>query len=209
MISTTTKQIIARHSVLICTILAGICLITAALGYPGGSLSDAHSTGFDWSKNFISNLFQEKAINGMENKARIWAIVGMAFHSVGDGLFFINMSQRIPVKHVTMVLKTVGIANIAFNFMIATPLHDAMVVLSSTLSLLGLFYITVYVLKSKLHFLKICCVACMLIFYYTLFLYGSGDWGWLAVMQKVALICSTLLILGITYWTKKEDFINF
>jgi len=83
-----------------------------------------------------------------------------------------------------------------------------MVTISSTLSLLGLFYITVFVLRSRLHFLKVCCVACMLLFYYTLFLYGAGDWGLLAVMQKVALVCSALLTLGLTYGTKAEDFVN-
>lgn len=43
----------------------------ATLVYPGGSLLDKNSKGFDWSKNFISNLFATKAINGLENPARI------------------------------------------------------------------------------------------------------------------------------------------
>ena len=44
------------------------------------------------------------------------------------------------------------------------------------------------------------------IFYYTLFLYGFGDWGLLAIMQKVTLIYSMLLVLGFEYFTNKEDF---
>jgi hypothetical protein len=100
----------------------------------------------------------------------------------------------------------VGIANMVFTFLIATPLHDLMVTISSTLTMLGLFYITVFILRTKLHWLKFFCIASMLLFYLTLFLYGAGDWGLLAVMQKVTFICFMLLVLAIEYFTKSEDF---
>lgn len=195
-----------QHAVLACVLISLVLMVVAASLYPGGSLADSNSVGFIWSKNFISNLFEEKAINGAVNPGRVLALVGMAFQSLADGLFFIRMSRVITEKQATLVLKVIGFTNIVFNFMIATPYHDVMVTISSTLSLLGLFYITVFVLRSRLHVLKVCCVVCMLIFYYTLFLYGMGDWELLAIMQKVALICSTLLVLALTYFTKAEDF---
>jgi uncharacterized membrane protein len=37
-------------------------------------------------------------------------------------------------------------------------------------------------------------------------LYGSGNWGFLAIMQKAAFISSMLLVLGLEYFTKPEDF---
>jgi len=176
------------------------------LVYPGGSLLDKNSIGFVWSKNFISNLFSAKAINGLDNTSRIWAIIGMAFHSVGYGIFFIHMSKKISARPATTILKLIGAGLILFNFLIVTPLHDLMVTTTSTLFLIGLFYITAFILKTKLHVLKISCIICFLIFYYTLFLYGSGNWGLLAIMQKVTFICSMLLVLGIEYFTKLEDF---
>ncbi|MDX2245433.1 MAG: hypothetical protein SF052_01550 [Bacteroidia bacterium] len=197
---------IKKHSVLLCVLISVILIIIATLVYPGGSIVDKESVGFVWSKNFISNLFAAKAINGLENPSRIWAIIGVAFHSVGYGIFFINMSKKISANHAATVLKLIGYVNILFTFLIATPLHDIMITLSSTLFLLGLFYITVYILKTKLHLLKICCIICLLIFYFTLYLYGSGDWGLLAIMQKIAFICSLLLVLGIEYFTRQEDF---
>lgn len=197
---------IKKHSVLICIVISVILIVIATFVYPGGSLADKNSVGFEWSKNFFSNLFAAKAINGAENPSRIWAVIGMAFHSVGNGIFFINMAKKMTVKHAATVLKVVGAANILFNFLIATPLHDIMVTVSSTLSLLGLFYITVFILKTKLHLLKFSCIICLLTFYFTLYLYGAGDWGLLAIMQKIAVICSMLLILGLEYFTRKEDF---
>lgn len=195
-----------KYSVLFCVVTCVLFLVTATLLYPGGSILDKNSVGFDWSKNFFSNLFLSKALNGTANPSRIWALIGMLFNSIGYGLFFIHTSRKIPHKHTELVLKSVGIANMIFTFLIATPLHDIMVTVSSTLTMLGLFYITVFILRTKLHWLKFFCVLSMVIFYFTLYLYGAGDWGLLAVMQKVTFICFMLLVLTIEYFTKGEDF---
>ena len=195
-----------KYSVLVCQIITVLFLVTAVLLYPGGSISDKNSIGFDWTKNFFSNLFLEKALNGSPNPSRFWALIGMAFNSIGYGLFFINTSKKIPQKHTELVLKCVGVFNMLFTFLIATNLHDVMVTISSTLTMIGLFYITVFVLKARLHWLKVFCIGSLLIFYLTLFLYGAGHWGLLAVMQKVTFICFMLLVLTIEYFTKSEDF---
>lgn len=195
-----------KYSVLICIVISVLFLIIATLLYPGGSILDKNSVGFDWSKNFFSNLFLAKALNGSENPSRVWALIGMVFNSIGYGLFFIHTSQKITHKHTVLVLKTIGIANMLFTFLIATPLHDIMVMVSSTLTMLGLFYITVFILKTKLHRMKIFCIGSMLLFYSTLYLYGAGDWGLLAVMQKITFLCFLFLVLSIEYFTKKKDF---
>lgn len=205
--SLTIKQIIQKYSVLICLVISVLFLVIAALLYPGGSLLDKNSIGFDWSKNFISNLFAAKAINGLENPGRIWAIIGMAFQSVGYGVFFINMSKKIVLRHWTTILKFIGVANILFIFLIATPLHD-LGTISIIFTLFGLFVITVFVLKSKLHLLKFCCVICLLTFYCFFFLFGFGYLHLAVIMQKVYNASSILLILGLEYFTKYEDFIQ-
>jgi peptidoglycan biosynthesis protein MviN/MurJ (putative lipid II flippase) len=181
-------------------------LVIATLFYPGGSILDENSVGFDWSKNFFSNLFLAKALNGTENPSRIWALIGMVFNSIGYGLFFIHTSRKIPHKHTALVLISIGVVNMIFTFLIATPLHDIMVTVSSTLTMIGLFYITVFILKTKIHWLTLFCILSLLIFYSTLYLYGAGNWGLLAVMQKVTFLCFMLLVLTIEYFTKAEDF---
>ena len=196
---------IKKYSVLICLVTSVILIVIATLGYPGGSLLDKNSIGFDWSKNFISNLFATKAINGSENPGRIWAIIGMAFHSVGYGIFFINMSKKISPRQWANILKFIGTINIIFIFLIATPLHD-LGTISIILTLFGLFTITVFILKSKLHLLKFCCIICLLTFYCFFSLFGFGYLGLSVIMQKVYIISSMLLVLGLEYFTKYEDF---
>jgi hypothetical protein len=205
--SLTIKQMVKKYSVLIWMVISVILLAIAILVYPGGSLLDKNSIGFGWSKNFISNLFETKAINGSENPGWIWALIGMAFHSVGYGIFFINMSKKIPSIKSAKILKFIGVTNIIFIFLIATPLHD-LGTISIILTLLGLFTITVFILKSKLHLFKFCCIICLLTFYCFFFFFGFGYLGLAMILQKVYNISSMLLVLGLEYFTKYEDFVQ-
>ncbi|MFZ4056490.1 MAG: hypothetical protein ACOYKE_00055 [Ferruginibacter sp.] len=198
---------IKKYLVLICLLASVLFIVIATFYYPGGSLLDKNSIGFDWSKNFLSNLFVTKAINGSENPGWIWALIGMAFHSVGYGFFFINMSKKIAPKKWAYILKIIGVANIIFIFLIATPLHD-LGTISIILTLFGLFTITVFILKSKLHLLKFCCIFCLLTYYCFFALIGFGYLDLSFIMQKVYIVSSILLVLGLEYFTKYEDFIQ-
>lgn len=205
--SLTSKQIIKKYSVLISLVISVILIVIAASVYPGGSLLDKTSVGFYWTKNFISNLFEAKAINGSDNPGRIWATIGMAFHSIGYGIFFINMSKKIPSRSWAVILKYIGAANLLFIFLIATPLHDIGVI-SIVLTLLGLFTATIFVLKSKLHLLKFGCIICLLTYYGFFTVFGFGYLGLAMLMQKVYISSSILLVVALEYFTKQEDFIQ-
>ena len=130
----------------------------------------------------------------------------MMFLSLSFAIFFIRYSKRIPAKGAGNVVKYFGAGGMLCTFLIVTPMHDLMVAISSTLYLVSLFYITVFIFKTKLHWFKFCCVICLLLLYATLYLYGTGHWNFLAIMQKITLASSILLILGLQYFTKKEDF---
>jgi len=197
---------IKKHSVLIGVVLSLILMIIAISIYPGGSMFDKNSIGFDWTKNFISNLFGAKALNGAENPSRIWAYKGMILLPFSYAIFFINMSKKLPEKNVANILKYGGAANILFMFLIVTPLHDLMLNVSITLFWTCFGFITGFILRSRLHLFKFLCVVCLLIFYYSIFLWATNDWDLLPTMQKVNFINSTLLILGLEYFTKQEDF---
>jgi hypothetical protein len=201
----TSKQMIKKHLVLICLAASMLLIVIATLNYPGGSLPDKNSTGFQWSKNFLSNLFTATAINGSANPGWIWALIGMAFHSIGYGVFFINMSKKIAVKQWANVLKIIGAANLLFIFLIATPLHD-LGTISIVLTLLGLFVITVFVLKSKLHLLKFGCIICLLTYYLFFSFFGLGYIDLSVIMQKVYIVSSMLLVIALEYFTSYEDF---
>ena len=195
-----------KYLVLLGITLSLFLLLIATMVYPGGSLFDKDAVGFDWSKNFISNLFAAKAVNGLHNPSRPWADAGMIFLSISFALFFIEFSTKIPVKSAAKIIKYFGAGGMLCTFLIVTPLHDIMVTIASTMFLVSMFYITVFILKSRLHFFKFACIICLLIFYYTLYLYGSRSFGLLPVMQKITFASTSILVIGLEYFTQKKDF---
>jgi len=197
---------IKKYSVLTGVVISFLLMIVATSIYPGGSMFDMNSVGFDWTKNFISNLFATKALNGAENPSRIWACLGMIILPSCYAIFFINMSKKIPDKNAAFILKYGGSVNILFMFLIITPLHDLMLNISITLFWTCIFIVTVFVLKTRLHLAKFFCVVCLLNFYYSIYLWATNDWSMLPIMQKINFINSALLILGLEYFTKLEDF---
>ena len=197
---------IRRYSVLTGVIISFILLLVAISLYPGGSMFDKNAVGFDWSRNFISNLFAIKALNGSPNPARIWACAGMLILPCSYALFFIHMAGKIPDKKIGAVLKYGGLINILFMFLIVTPLHDLMLNISITVFWTCICFITGIILKTKLHLFKIICILCLLIFYFSIYLWATNDWILLPLMQKLNFIDSTLLILGLEYFTGKDDY---
>ncbi len=195
-----------KHSVLIGTTVSLSLLFIAMMVYPGGSIFDKKTVGFDLTKNFISNLFGAKALNGSDNPARYWADAGMIFLAVSFAMFFIRFSEKIPQKSAANVIKYAGTGGMVFAFLVVTPLHDLMVTIASTMFLLSIFYITVFILKSNLHFFKILCIISMLNFYFTLYLFSFGDLVYLPIMQKITYFSMIILILFLDYFTTKEDF---
>src|SRR5215467_9396490 len=139
----------SKYSTLVGIIIAVSLLLIAIMVYPGGSGADKNSVGFDWKNNFISNLFGEKAINGSHNSSRIWAVGGMLFLSITFAIFFATFSKRIASKSAGRVIKYFGIAAMICTFLVVTPYHDTMVTIACTLTLVSMFYITVFVFKSK------------------------------------------------------------
>jgi hypothetical protein len=195
-----------KYSILLGIAISISLLLIATWCYPGGSQVDKNAIGYDWRNNYISNLFGEKAVNGVRNTSRFWAVAGMIFFSASFALFFVEFSKRIPAKGAAKIIKYIGAISMFFTALIATPLHDTMITISSTMFLIGLFYITIFILKSKLHFFKFLCIACLLVYYATLYLYGSGHVKFLPIMQKITFATTIVLILALNYFTKKEDF---
>jgi hypothetical protein len=199
-------QMIKKYSVLAGVVISLILMAIAISVYPGGTMYDETTIGFSWTKNFISNLFGIRALNGAENPAMIWAYSGMILFPCSYALFFIHMGKKLPEKNAGIILKYGGLANVIFTFLTVTRYHDLMLIISTTLFWSGIVVITIFILKTRLHVFKLVCIICLLLFYYGVYLWGTSNWDLLPIIQKVNFLTSTLLILGLEYFTKPEDF---
>ncbi|WP_343318328.1 hypothetical protein [Sphingobacterium multivorum] len=199
-------NLLKRYFVLIGMIIALIFMYIAISVYPGGTYQNESSIGFDWSKNFFSNLFGEKALNGAENTAKYWAFIGMFFYSISCAVFFVHISKKIPNTTASNFIKYVGVLTMPFTFFIITSFHDLMLAISTNLFYSCVVCITVYVLKSKLTFFKYYCILCLFIFYYATYLYVTGQWDLLSLIQKINNGSTMILIIGLEYFTDQTDF---
>ena len=197
-----------KHLILIGIFVAILLMFIAAMNYPGGSNIDPSSVGYDWKNNYISNLLSLKSINGFDNTARPWAIGGVLFLSVSMGLFFFNFSENIKVKSASNIIKYAGVGSSLCGLGAVIPsLHDIMVTFSSILALFAFFYVTVFVVKSKLLGFKIMSILFLAIHYFACYMYFTRTFlDYLPIVQKAIHLIQIVWILGLVYFTRKEDF---
>jgi len=100
----------------------------------------------------------------MDNPARFWADAGLPFFCESLSGFFIGFSSRIPSKVAAAIIKYCSACAMIAGFL-AIALQDPMMPVISVLAILSCFYITVFVLKSKLLFLKFLSIICLVLVY--------------------------------------------
>jgi hypothetical protein len=199
-----------KHILLIGIIVSILLLTLATMYYPGGSQRDIHSVGYDWQNNYLCNLFNPKAVNGVDNTtSRVWAIGGMLCLCVSTSLFFVRFSEKMPHAASANVIKYCGVASMFFAFLVATPYHDLMTTLSSITALLVLFYMTVAIFKSKRSVFKWLSGLCIVVLYVNNYIYYTQHFlELLPIFQKISFLIIFALFLSLDYFTKKEDFVR-
>jgi hypothetical protein len=198
-----------RHILLIGTMLSIILFAISTTYYLGGSQKDKNAVGYDWRHNYICNLVSEKAVNGADNTAtRVWAITGMLCLCVSLSLFFVRFADKIPVIKSANIIKYGGIGSMIFGFFVFTPYHNLMTTLSSIAALVALFYMVIYIFKSKRTVFKWLSVSCLAVLYLNNYIYYSLNFlEYLPVLQKISFVIVLALILGLDYFMVKEDFL--
>jgi hypothetical protein len=196
-----------KYSIPIGIVISLLLLLVATLYYPGGSQYDSNSIGYDWKHNYLSNLFSDKAVNGSHNASRPWAVSGMLFLCFSFALFFIDFSKKISPQGAAKVIRYCGVGAMVFAFLAVTPYHDTMVTIASTLALVSMFYITVFVFRARLHLITTLSIVCLLVSYACNYLYYTrSHLELLPVLQKLSLIISIAWILALQYFTTITDF---
>ena len=196
-----------KHLTAICLALALLFLAIASFLYPGGSQADSHSTGYDWTNNYLCNLFDAKGMNGAANPGMIWAFIGMFFMCLGCGIFFYRVSTKIRHRSSSMIIRYAGMAAMFFAFWVITPYHNIMVTIAVTFAMIAIFYLSVFVFMSRSVIFKLLTLLCLISLYFTAFLYYSSTWlEILPITQKLNFLIILVWILGLEYFTTSDDF---
>jgi hypothetical protein len=204
------KKILNKNIVAIGLGASVFCLVLAGLFYPGGSPFNPQSIGFDWTKNYISNLLENKALNGMNNPARPIAVLGVVLMGISSGWAFVRFAQKLDIRAYSLVIRSAGLALVGCSALLTVPsIHMPVVAVSSTVTLLLLFYVMIVLWRSKLNLLKTLVTATLAFCYggtYMLFAHTAIDY--LPLVQKLVHVLQITLILGLEYYTHEDDFVH-
>ncbi len=198
---------IKKHAILLGILTALALLVFSTTLYPGGSQHDENAAGFNWRHNYLCNLLNRRAVNGMNNLGMPWAVVGLVSLGFSVALFFYRFSKKIPTKRAANIIRYTGIGSMVFSLLMATPYHDPGVTISGTLMMLSLFYSAVFVLRSKLHWFKLLSVICVFMIYINSFVYYTQTGlVYLPVLQKIGIVLTIGWLLCLEYFTTPKDF---
>jgi hypothetical protein len=197
-----------NHVTLIGCIIAISLLVVAGLYYPGGSPTDPNSVGFSWTQNYISNMMEYKAVNGMNNPARPIAVAGTVAMGITLGLAFVRFSRKVRSKHMHAVIKYLGYTVMGISLLITIPeIHSQVIAISTFFTLLLFFYIMVLLILSRLTVFKILAVIFLAFFYgATIMYYFRIRLEYMPIVQKLIHVVQIAWILGLEYYTRREDF---
>jgi hypothetical protein len=119
-----------RQFPLICVLLGFALILVATRFYPGGTLDDPTAVGFDWSRNYLTNLFRPSALNGLKNAAMPYAVAGMWLICVGLADLFRHLAKEMGSTWHAKWVRIFGIAATVYAALTVTPMHDLMVTIA-------------------------------------------------------------------------------
>ena len=185
--------------------LSAVLIFIATSLYPGGSPNDISSHGFSWQHNYLCNLFDKNAINGQQNSSRIYAIAGIFSMCLSLFVFFYQTSLKLSKQSGQKIVRYTGCFGMLIAFFAVSPMHDAAINISNILCLISIFYILVFLFRTKQKPLLWLSVLLMLVSYITIYIYYSGyHITYLPLMQKLTFIVLITWALAINYSIKQD-----
>lgn len=191
-----------------------LIIITAPLitsKYPGGSIIDSNTIGFEWTGNYWCNLYQETALNGQPNSARMRAIVSSSFLSIVlIGFFLVMNSINIKYKIERKIILIFGLLGVLFTPLGMTQYHDIGVILSGSLCAVAVLTILRILKKEKKYFLYILGYTWGILFAVNyLMFFNTVGIVFLPLLQKISFALFFAWIVIVNYSFVNEKLKNF
>jgi hypothetical protein len=137
------------------TLVFIVLYIAAAKLYPGGSQADKFSSGFSWVNNYWCNLLNDNAINGMPNKGKLFASIGMTVLCFSLAVFWIQAGRYFSSgKTGRLLIQLPGMLSMsAALFLFTKTDHDLITNIASILGLIACIALTKGLYKKKYYLL--------------------------------------------------------
>jgi hypothetical protein len=136
-------------------VLTFFVLITKAIiSYPGGNRFDFGSPRYSFSGNYLCDLFSQRAYNGQENPGRPYALFGTYALALALLLYWqLITSLFANRKNHARCTRWAGLLAMVLSLFIATPLHDACIIIAVPLGLVAFVSATMAQLHNRERFM--------------------------------------------------------
>lgn len=161
----------------------------AAYLYPGGTLADKTTVGFDWENNVYCHVLAKKAINGEPNTGRIAGLASWFCICFSLGAFFYRFAKILPYKKiVNIILQWCGILSLSIALFVFTRFHDPVVLVASILGMIPI--IAILIALFKMRWMSQFWVGIFAIFFmnFHYILYKVGITAYLGTLQKISFV---------------------
>jgi len=161
--------------------------VVAAGFYPGGAWNDPGAVGFSWRHNYLCDLLDTRAINGMLNTGRYWARVALAFLCLG----LMVLWYHLPVltggpTWFKNLLRYSGMAALGATVFLRADTHDLTVRVAGVLGLVALSFLLSGLWKQGHRIFVFAGGWCLGMFLVNYTIYETGELlYWLPMIQKV------------------------
>lgn len=160
--------------------------VIAALKYPGGSWKDPSHTGFSFWNNYLCDLLDSIAINGVQNTAKIWSRTALAILCAG----LVYLWYHLPILFArrgrgTKILWASGLLAFVALLSLSEGTHDISVRIAGFLGTVALIALVVELYNYEYTTLYPLGILCIVIFLVNYGIYETGNGlRFLPVLQK-------------------------
>ena len=181
--------------------------IYASKLYPGGSIADINSIGFDWRTNHWCNLMRESGLNGIQNQARPVAIAGISILCFSMIIFFIQFANYFEKSRTWNIAIKIsgGLAMLSATF-IFTKYHDVMTTILSICGTTVIIGMIRALHNNQFTFFKVMGIFCILIIGLNNFFYYNEDLiQYSPLVQKGAFLLILSWTIGLNFIINRKN----
>lgn len=171
------------------SLLFVLLYIVATFFYPGGSIADKSTKGFDWINNYWCDLTDLVARNGEINFARPFALSAMLILFSSLAVFWFHLPKLFQSSKFNQIIRYSGIASMTIAVFMFTPFHDVVINVAGVFGILTLSGTIIGLYKNKypkLFYYGLFCLATLMLNFFIF------DTGWLLsllpVIQKATFV---------------------
>jgi hypothetical protein len=170
--------------------------IIAALHYPGGSYVSPNQSGYSFKNNYLCDLLDDKAINGVLNSARTYARIALGILCFSLILFWYRLPKLFERKNKSQTIMSItGMLSMLITLFLASGIHDIIVRISGVFGVIALFISFIELYIANYYKVLILGFICLLLFLTNYYIYETE-----LLLDKLPLIQKVTFLSFITWF---------